>query len=438
MNYIENEIEELKSMQQYPRFYLANFWSDLKRQVDLVFQEKENEKEKYSEIIKRIEIDENASYKRNNKPFQTFDDEIKSIDSTQVDGPLAAFQLIDDIKYKIEQKLFQNKSILFIENYGKLENTFLLIINDEYLRQITFIDDNFSNKSEYFNREKLIAYFLEKKLTKLSIDTNIVSLNIDIINETSIEEKKNKLYKIDKNIFKIARIKHIHQSSFQSFISLEKISFIDNQIQELHSELFMGLTNLKEINMQSNKIKLIHPNTFNGLTRLEKINLANNAITELDSNTFNGLNMLKNLSLGCNRLKEINENTFAGLTNLDCIKLCSNFLKEIHPATFIGLPNLKIIDLSCNYEIKEIHENTFAGLLNLEFIDFSYNKFKNFNPKIFKNLCNLKLIIFRSLGIRNDLVEINDLDIHYLNVLYISNDLFIFKDKDCLKKAYII
>lgn len=433
MNYIENEIEELRSMQQYPRFYLANFWSDLKFQVDLVFQAKENEQEKYLEIINRIEIDENASYKRNNKPFNTFDDEIKSIDSTLVDGPLAAFQLIDDIKYKIEQKLFQNKSILFIENYGKLEKTFLLIINDEYLRQSTFIDDNFSKKSVYFNREKLIAYFLEEKLSKMSIDTNIVSLNIDIMNETSMEGIKSKLYKINKNMFKIAKIKHIQQSSFQSFIGLEKISFIDNQIQELHSELFMGLGNLKEINFQSNKIKQIHPKTFNGLTRLERINLANNAITELDSNTFNGLNMLKNLSFGFNKLKEINENTFAGLTNLDCIKFNSNCLKEIHPATFNGLTNLKIIDLSSNYEIKEIYENTFDGLLNLEFIDFSYNKFRKFNPKILKNLCNLKLVVFRSCGIK----EI-DLDIHYLNVLYILNDLFIFKDKDCLKKAYII
>jgi len=48
---------ELKSMQSNPRLYLANYFSDLKRDVDLTFNQvdKLEEKAKYLEIINKIE-----------------------------------------------------------------------------------------------------------------------------------------------------------------------------------------------------------------------------------------------------------------------------------------------------------------------------------------------------------------------------------------------
>lgn len=58
------KIEELKLMQLYPRLYLANYFSELKRQVDLDFFYKMEENEKYMVIINRIELFENDSYKR--------------------------------------------------------------------------------------------------------------------------------------------------------------------------------------------------------------------------------------------------------------------------------------------------------------------------------------------------------------------------------------
>ena len=122
--------EELKLMQSNPKLYLANYFQDLKRDVDLTFFRKEDEKSKYLEIINKIEEIEQGYYLKS-KPFNTFDQviEIESLDE----------QSIDDLKYKIEMELFQNKSILFIKK------SFLLLINDAYLRQ-SILD----NYSKYF------------------------------------------------------------------------------------------------------------------------------------------------------------------------------------------------------------------------------------------------------------------------------------------------
>ena len=66
--------EELKSMQLNPNLYLANYYSDLKQQVDLTFNQvdKLDEKVKYLEIINRIEEIE-QDYDKRSKTFKIFD-----------------------------------------------------------------------------------------------------------------------------------------------------------------------------------------------------------------------------------------------------------------------------------------------------------------------------------------------------------------------------
>jgi len=100
--------EELKLMQSNPNFYLANYFQDLKQKVDLTFNQtdKLNEKAKYLEIINKIEKIEQDYYQRT-KSFNTFDQEIESLEE----------QSTDDLKYKLEEKLFQNKSIFFLIDY---------------------------------------------------------------------------------------------------------------------------------------------------------------------------------------------------------------------------------------------------------------------------------------------------------------------------------
>jgi len=151
---MEKKKQELKSMQSNPNFYLANYFSDLKRDVDLTFFGKDgHEKAKYLEIINKIEEIEQEYYRRS-KPFNTFDHEIESINIEKIGHSLRIRnkrfkrddqeieslveldkQSINDLKYKIEQKLFQNKTILFMKDYGKEPRTFLLILTNAYLRK---------------------------------------------------------------------------------------------------------------------------------------------------------------------------------------------------------------------------------------------------------------------------------------------------------------
>ncbi len=182
--------EELKLMQFYPKLCIANYFQDLKQKVDLKFFGKEDEKFKYLEIINKIEQIEQNYYKTT-KPFNLFNQEIE----LQIE--------LEDLKYKIETKLFQDKSILFIEDFGMEKKTFLLILTNAYLRQSTF-DRLF--ELDYFNRETLIAYFIRKQ----QFNTNIEELD-----------------------------------AFNGLNSLKEIDFKENQITKIHSDTLNGLNNLE-------------------------------------------------------------------------------------------------------------------------------------------------------------------------------------------------
>ena len=154
-------MEDLKLMQKYKRLFLANYFSDLKRDVDLTFVFKTEEKDKYLEIIKKIEEFEQASYTNN---------------------------------------LFSNKTIMFIKNYGTYKKTFLLIINDEYLKKSAFENDE-KQSLELINKEKLINFILKSKLNDLNntIITDVFSF--DINNITLIKCNREQIHQIDPNTF---------------------------------------------------------------------------------------------------------------------------------------------------------------------------------------------------------------------------------------------
>jgi hypothetical protein len=54
MNEIINQIEELKQMQLFPRYYLSKYFDELKAQVDTKYALKLDEKDKYLEVINSI------------------------------------------------------------------------------------------------------------------------------------------------------------------------------------------------------------------------------------------------------------------------------------------------------------------------------------------------------------------------------------------------
>jgi len=334
MNEIINQIDELKQMQQFPRFHLSKYFDDLKAQVDLKYALKLDEKDKYLEIISKIESFEEDAYTRwnNNRRINTYDYDIQLIEdklNNNQNNLTVIIKLIGEVKYKIEKIMFSNKSISFIDikqsrNFFSFSNAFLLVINDEYIQKNLI--DNDDKYKKRITRKELIANSLKWKLDE--INPNVVNLDIDILN-------------------------------------LKETYFSMNKIEEIDSNFFNGLDNLKIIDFNDNKIKEIHPKLFNGLTNLEVIDFGCNQIKELDPNLFNELTNLKEINFDCNNIKELDPNLFNGLTNLKKINFRYNDIEEIDANIFNGLANLEKIYFQHN-EIKKIPSNLLNGLVNLK------------------------------------------------------------------------
>jgi hypothetical protein len=140
MNVLIEEIDELKQMQKFPRLYLSNYFDDLKNEIDLKYAVKQDEQVKYLEIIKIIELFEQDAYKKS-KLFNIFDNEIKLIeDKLNVLNLIEITQLIDELKYKIEKKIFSNKSILFYEK----ERDYEIDYGDDDKKKKVFFSDNYT------------------------------------------------------------------------------------------------------------------------------------------------------------------------------------------------------------------------------------------------------------------------------------------------------
>jgi len=350
------KIKDLKLMQKEFNLYLANYFSDLKRQVDLEYQpklllseENSENKVKYTEIINKIETIEQDLYKQNQKD---------------------------------EKKIFPNKSIMFIKDYTityclderfygdeykyEFTYTFLLIINDEYISQSNVFKAN-KNDDDTFNRNNLIAYYLKDKLN-LSTITNVFEINLDLSKQLEIKRR-------------VLNIKQIEPNTFNHMIHLECIDFECNDITELHEQTFQSLINLKEIQFWGNKIEQLNENLFNGLVKIKIINFSNNLINQIYPATFDGLTSLELINLSNNKLEEIDEHLFYGLTSLNTIDFNSNQIKQIYPATFNGLTTLFDVNFSSNL-LQDIDSVQFDGLISLKWIKLENNKLKEISAKL--------------------------------------------------------
>ena len=363
-------------MQDTPNNYLGNYFFVLKREVDLEFSliEKEEDKEKWLEIIDKIKSIEMHYYDQI-KPFTTYNDEIQSIkqeikESIELNTNESTKQKlnnfksinffekleksIDEITFKIEKDIFLNKTFLFMKEIGENEiekNTFLLIINDEYLRKnilenqleltetyprseiVPLKKSKIIEKQKYFTmtKEKLNCYFLHKKLCKMDLkNINVLSLNLNSSKEDSFITR--------------IQINEIHLNTFNGLSSLKDISIEANQIEEIHPKTFDGLISLESIRFYGNKIKKIHTDTFKGLISLVIIAFNQNQIKEIDQTTFSDLVSLRFFDFTLNKIKELHQDTFKNLKKLTHIRNCGNQIEVIHPNTFVGLIYLENID----------------------------------------------------------------------------------------------
>ncbi len=412
---LKNEIEELKSMQSFPKFYLSNYFSDLKLQVDLTFDMcKEEEKENYLKIINTIESIETDYYKRI-KPFQTFTNEIKFIEDNIFTNKEELKRLIDEIRFKIESKLFLNKTILFIKNYKTLNmesKNFLLIINDAYLRSIEIDNVNLNGECNYnyndlcLSKQTLIATLLKQQFKKNTIES-LIFFQIDINSQKELSLAYKQISNIDPFTFNDMinlkeidlssnHIKQINPLTFSRLANLESIDLSANQIKELISSTFNGLVNLRTLKCVANKLEDLEPFLLNGLSKLESINFSRNKIAYLNPKALNGLSCLKEINFCGNQIKELDPATFNGLSSLKNIYLNDNQLKQLNPLLFSGgLNSLETIYLR-NNQLKELNASLFKGLTSLKTLDCSSNQIEELNKHLFTDLKNLEMICFKN------------------------------------------
>lgn len=211
---IENSLNELKMLMNIPKLYLANYFIDLKTQVDLKYFNQEKFKDKYKKIINRIESFEQECYKNNKSKkrdkFESIEIQINNINNLD-----EAKKLIQIEKYSAEKELFQNKTIYFLD-------FILFIINDEYISKnvmdsIQLTNSNNNNNSQFYftdsnfqdisitnklNRETINKiYLLKSKLNQIKLDHIIVDINLNINFLTELNLNENQLTSIDLNSF---------------------------------------------------------------------------------------------------------------------------------------------------------------------------------------------------------------------------------------------
>ena len=194
-NQFKYQIDEIKKMKKFPRYFLAKYFDELKTKVDLKYALKIDEKEKYLEIINNIETFEQDAYNRwKSKNICAFDDEINILDENLVNIEKLQLNKSNDLskiitiqinllKYKIEKMLFGNKTISYIDkdsNLFLLSDSFLLIINDEYISETNY--EIFRGaKDGLLTKNELNINFLRCILKeKNEIRSNVLNLHVNI------------------------------------------------------------------------------------------------------------------------------------------------------------------------------------------------------------------------------------------------------------------
>ena len=142
------DLNELKDALEFPNLYMANYFNDLRNDVDKAIAPKQleflhdQEKKKqiddlWQQMINRIDTFEknctveSCNFESNKKRIN----EIEAILNTVNLGE--AQYMIEEEEIKLLQDLFQNKSILFIETNMQVESKLiegsLVILNNTYI-----------------------------------------------------------------------------------------------------------------------------------------------------------------------------------------------------------------------------------------------------------------------------------------------------------------
>lgn len=160
-NLLRNDLEALRYLNNYPNLYLYDYFSDLRRQVDLAAAMKLLKAENiplidnYMNIIDKINSFENECTKR--LVNDEFSDEIKASSLRIIESIEYEFKTTDnlqDIKdsiydeaYKLKRILFSNQTIEFIQKDDCLiKNWFSEMNMDISVGKLLIINNQFFDK----------------------------------------------------------------------------------------------------------------------------------------------------------------------------------------------------------------------------------------------------------------------------------------------------
>ncbi len=372
-----NKLNDLILM---PRLYLANYFTNLKEEIDLAFiQQQIISNASYSPLNNiKSKSDEISRLEMMNRIDMFIKECFRNIPTTLDINNLACNE-IEEFKNKFEQNLFKNKTIIFLSNYGWNKQTYLLIINDEYFNKKKLF--HFKSTNNILSHESMKLIYLKQKLAKIIEIKSVIEFNLDVKNLTKLYLGEIKLHSIQDN-------------TFECLNKLKVLYLWQNSISKITSETFNGLVNLNELMLNDNKIKKIQDNSFFSLNKLEILRLDGNQLSELNEFTFNGLNNVKELWLQNNKIHLIKDDSFKCLNSLKDLKLNNNRIQMISEYLFSGLVKLEklwLIRFNCDRNKKLIiQSNSFIGLINLKEIYYSKNNKDLFEKILFKNRNILK------------------------------------------------
>lgn len=147
MSALNDVLDDFKLLTEVPQLYLANFFSDLRNQVDLEYANKHAADESdannvWIELINKINLFETFCFKQ----LEKNDDELlRKISSSSnlvvnnLDNPTD--ELIQHEQFELKKELFSNKTIFFLDStnckhlnlINEKLSTKLILLSDEYI-----------------------------------------------------------------------------------------------------------------------------------------------------------------------------------------------------------------------------------------------------------------------------------------------------------------
>jgi len=294
------DLELAKKMIDHSILYISDYFIDLRCHVDLAFNQisNNNSNDLWLKMINKINSFEMECIK-NERIFIRQNSECKQNDN---ESSSSSLNLIKNE----EKRIFQNRSILFLEKVKSNESIKIKCLKQKLLQS---------------KNDQIIEL-------NLSLKDNLKEINLKM------------------NIFNLNKIEYesINELAFNGFECLESIDLSNNSIKIIPTNLFKSnLHYLKQLNLSYNSIELIQFETFINLDKLTILRLNNNKLKTMIS--LIGLKCLKELYLYSNRIEFVDSEIFKENNQLEILSLASN---RINLFDHQLLKEIKFIDLRFN------------------------------------------------------------------------------------------